>query len=163
MPYRIGFRNPLAIPMVRMRNGNDGKLHVVTHSSAVDACAGMRLLLLWAWLHNVGVRRALPCPANTETNRRQEGKTFGRRRVLGTRRGLIIALLLLQVGITAGAGAAVGSALTAVVSAALGAPFPGWGFTAAVAVSGLSCALAATLPPAVYAARRDPLHELRVP
>lgn len=90
-------------------------------------------------------------------------KDFGRRRALGARRGLIIALLLLQVGITAGAGAAVGSALTAVVSAALGAPFPGWGFTAAVAVSGLLCALAATLPPAVYAARRDPLHELRVP
>lgn len=90
-------------------------------------------------------------------------KDFGRRRALGARRSLIIVLVLAQVGMTAGAGAVVGSAATVAVSSALGAPFPGWGFTVSVAVLGTVCALAAALPPAVYAARRDPLHELRVP
>lgn len=90
-------------------------------------------------------------------------KDFGRRRALGARRSLIIALLLTQVSITAGAGAVAGSLGTVAISAALDAPFPGWGFSTAVTLLGTLCSLAAALPPAIYAARRDPLHELRVP
>lgn len=90
-------------------------------------------------------------------------KDFGRRRALGARRSLIIRLLLAQVGMTAGAGAVIGSGCTIAVSAALDMPFPGWGFTAGVAILASMSALAAALPPAIYAAWRDPLHELRVP
>ncbi|WP_199042528.1 FtsX-like permease family protein [Glycomyces salinus] len=90
-------------------------------------------------------------------------KDFGRRRALGARRSLIIALLLAQVGITAGMGAVTASVATTMISAMLNSPFPGWGFTSAVAALGTLCAMAAAMPPAVYAARREPLHELRVP
>lgn len=90
-------------------------------------------------------------------------KDFGRRRALGARRGLIVSLLLAQVTITAGLGALAGSAATIAALAAVGDPVPAWTFTSAVAVLGVLCALAAALPPAGWAARRDPLHELRVP
>jgi putative ABC transport system permease protein len=90
-------------------------------------------------------------------------KDFGRRRALGARRGMIIGLLLCQVGITAGLGALIGSVTTAAGLAAMGYSLPGAGYIGAVAVLAILSALAAAVPPALYAASRDPLHELRVP
>jgi putative ABC transport system permease protein len=85
-------------------------------------------------------------------------KDFGRRRALGARRGMIIGLLLCQVGITAGLGALIGSVTTAAGLAAMGYSLPGAGYIGAVAVLAILSALAAAVPPALYAASRDPLH-----
>lgn len=90
-------------------------------------------------------------------------KDFGRRRALGATQPLIIALLLTQVTLLASAGAALGAVGSVLGLAVAGDPQPGAEFTLAVAVAGVLTVLLAALPPAVVAARRDPLHELRVP
>jgi putative ABC transport system permease protein len=90
-------------------------------------------------------------------------KDFGRRRALGATRGLIITLLLTQVALLAITGAALGTAASLAGLATTGNPLPGAEFTAAVAIASVLVATTAALPPAIIAARRDPLHELRVP
>jgi putative ABC transport system permease protein len=90
-------------------------------------------------------------------------RDFGRRRALGATQPLIIALLVTQVFQLAVTGAAVGTTAAVVGLAATGSPLPGRDFTLAVAVAGVLTAVLATLPPATVAARRDPLHELRIP
>jgi putative ABC transport system permease protein len=90
-------------------------------------------------------------------------KDFGRRRALGATRALITALLLAQTGLLAGLGATAGTAGSLAVLAATGSPLPGVAFTLAVTVAAVLAATAAALLPALIAARRDPLHELRVP
>ena len=61
------------------------------------------------------------------------------------------------------AGIAVGSAGAAIGLLASGDPLPGLGFFAAVAILATAVGVVAALLPAVAAARRDPLKELRVP
>jgi putative ABC transport system permease protein len=90
-------------------------------------------------------------------------KDFGRRRALGASQGLIIALLLIQVAALALIGAVLGGAGAAIGLAASGDPLPGPVFFAAVGILAISVATIAALLPAVAAARRDPLKELRVP
>ena len=90
-------------------------------------------------------------------------KDFGRRRALGASQGLVVALLLVQTGTLAVIGAVVGVLGSVTVLAASGLPVPSATFTAAVAVAAVLTAVVAAVLPAVVAARRDPLHELRVP
>lgn len=90
-------------------------------------------------------------------------KDFGRRRALGASRGLIVALLLIQVATLSLIGAVLGSITAAVVLTASGDPLPGFDFFTAVSVLAVTVGVAAALLPAVVAARRDPLNELRVP
>lgn len=90
-------------------------------------------------------------------------KDFGRRRALGAKRSLIIKLLAVQVAMLAGTGALAGVAASLAWLASTGNPLPAASFVLAVAVAGTLTACLAALPPALYAARRDPLHELRVP
>ncbi len=90
-------------------------------------------------------------------------KDFGRRRALGASQGLIVALLLTQIGALALAGAVIGCAAAAIGLAASGDPLPGIAFFAAVAILAIATGLVAALVPALAAARRDPLKELRVP
>ena len=90
-------------------------------------------------------------------------KDFGRRRALGASRGLIVALLLIQVLVLAVVGTALGVAVALVSLTLSGEPKAGIEFAGAVAVAGILAAAFAALPPALVAARRDPLHELRVP
>lgn len=93
----------------------------------------------------------------------RQRKDFGRRRALGARRTLIATLVLAEVAIPAVGGSALGiGAATVGVAAGL---FPGapTSFTAALAVASIAAVLLAALAPAVIAARRDPLLELRVP
>jgi putative ABC transport system permease protein len=90
-------------------------------------------------------------------------KDFGRRRALGATRGLIIGLLLLQVGMLAVLGMAVGTAAAAVLLLVSGDPWPGVTFTTALGVLTLITALLAALIPATIASRREPIRELRVP
>jgi putative ABC transport system permease protein len=90
-------------------------------------------------------------------------KDFGRRRALGATRALITTLLLTQTSVLAIIGAVLGAAATMVGLAATGNPTPGVQFTLAVTAAAVLAATLAALPPALIAARRDPLHELRVP
>lgn len=90
-------------------------------------------------------------------------KDYGRRRALGASRTLIVALVLLQMTMVSVIGAAVGTAAALGTLAALGDPLPGADFTAAIAVLAVAVAVIAALLPAIVAARRDPIRELRVP
>ncbi|MCC7128618.1 MAG: lipoprotein ABC transporter permease [Microbacteriaceae bacterium] len=90
-------------------------------------------------------------------------KDFGRRRALGASQGLIVALLLSQMAMLSVIGAVLGSIAAAIGLAATGDPLPGWEFFVAVGILAIVTGLIAALVPAVAAARRDPLKELRVP
>jgi putative ABC transport system permease protein len=90
-------------------------------------------------------------------------KDFGRRRALGASQGLIVAMLLIQMAALSLAGAIIGSAIAGIGLAATGDPLPGVDFFAAVAVLATAVGVVAALVPALAAARRDPLKELRVP
>jgi len=94
------------------------------------------------------------------TLRRQD---FGRRRALGASRGAIVALVAVRNAIVGAVGAAIGvSAGVFLVWRWTGAA-PRPLFTLAVAVLAVLATLAASLPPALVAAYRDPVRVLRVP
>jgi len=90
-------------------------------------------------------------------------KDFGRRRALGASQRLIVALVTTQTAITATAGAAVGSAVAAAVLWLSGDPVPEFAYLIGVDVLGVLVATLAALLPALSAARREPIAELRVP
>lgn len=90
-------------------------------------------------------------------------KDFGRRRALGASQGLIVGLLLSQMAVLSVIGTILGSAGAAIGLAATGDPLPGWDFFTAVGILATITGLIAALIPALAAARRDPLKELRVP
>ncbi len=90
-------------------------------------------------------------------------KDFGRRRALGASQTLIVTLLLTQIAALSGIGAIIGCAAAAIGLAATGDPLPGPDFFAGVALLAVTVGIVAALLPALAAARRDPLKELRVP
>ncbi|SDO67468.1 putative ABC transport system permease protein [Cryobacterium flavum] len=90
-------------------------------------------------------------------------KDFGRRRALGASQALIISLLLTQTGALALVGATIGSIAASIGLTVSGDPLPGWDFVGAVALLSTTIGVIAALVPALVAARRDPLKELRVP
>ncbi len=90
-------------------------------------------------------------------------KDFGRRRALGASQALIIGLLLTQVATLALAGALLGSVAAAIALAATGDPLPGLDFFTSICVLAIAISVIAAVIPALAAARRDPLTELRVP
>jgi len=90
-------------------------------------------------------------------------KDFGRRRALGATRLLIVGLLLTQTAMLALTGLIVGIAVSFAVLLANGDPSPGLEFTAATSILAIGTALIAALIPALIAARREPIRELRVP
>ena|GEM_PF-149335 len=90
-------------------------------------------------------------------------KDFGRRRALGATRTLIVSLLLTQTGILALTGVLLGAAASTITLMTAGDPQPGWAFTTATGILAITTALLAALVPALAAARREPIHELRVP
>lgn len=90
-------------------------------------------------------------------------KDFGRRRALGASQSLIVGLLLTQMAALSGAGALLGILGATLALLITDDPLPGPGFIAAVGLLALLVGLAAATVPALTAARRDPLTELRVP
>ncbi|WP_224751526.1 FtsX-like permease family protein [Microbacterium helvum] len=90
-------------------------------------------------------------------------KDFGRRRALGATRALIITLLLTQTALLALTGVILGVTASTLTLVLAGDPHPGWAFTTATSILALTTALAAALIPALTAAGRQPIHELRVP
>jgi putative ABC transport system permease protein len=90
-------------------------------------------------------------------------KDFGRRRALGASQGLIMCLVLTQMTALSIVGAGAGIVSATVWLLAAGDPLPGPDFVVGIAVLAVGVGLAATLVPAIAAARREPLKELRVP
>ncbi|UIP57195.1 ABC transporter permease [Agromyces marinus] len=90
-------------------------------------------------------------------------KDFGRRRALGASQALIIGLLLTQTAMLAAIGAAVGATTALIALAVTGDPSPGWPYTLGVSVLAVGVAVVAAVLPALAAARREPITELRVP
>ncbi|WP_134772310.1 ABC transporter permease [Ornithinimicrobium flavum] len=89
-------------------------------------------------------------------------KDLGRRRALGATRGTIISLVTLRTLGPALLGAALGTGLGIYLTHRLDAT-PPWQFITGTATLALLAALAAAIPPALYAATRDPVRVLRTP
>jgi putative ABC transport system permease protein len=90
-------------------------------------------------------------------------KDFGRRRALGATKALIVGLLLMQTAIIAALASIAGCLVALIVLAAGRDPLPDLAFVVALIVLAVSLSTVASLVPALAAARRDPLYELRVP
>ncbi|WP_425955826.1 FtsX-like permease family protein [Xylanimonas sp. McL0601] len=90
-------------------------------------------------------------------------KDYGRRRALGATRTVIVALVLAQIVSLAIAGALAGTLGTTVALRVTGQPSAPADFTLAIGVLAVLITAVGGLAPAVVAARRDPLLELRVP
>lgn len=90
-------------------------------------------------------------------------KDFGRRRALGASQRLIVVLLLTQVLLLGALGAVLGAIAAGAALAVSADPLPGLSFFVAVAVLATGTSTTAAVLPALAAARRDPLRELRVP
>lgn len=87
---------------------------------------------------------------------------LGRRRALGATRATLIMLVVVRNVIAGSLGALLGS-LGGVVFTTLSGARPPWPFVLAVAILALLAALIASIPPAIYAATRDPVRVLRTP
>lgn len=90
-------------------------------------------------------------------------KDFGRRRALGATRAFIIGLISAQGALSAITGASLGAGGALVALSCSGSPVPSLRFVVAVIALLTVIATAAAVPPAIYAATRDPATELRVP
>ncbi len=90
-------------------------------------------------------------------------KDFGRRRALGASQGLIVALLLTQTGVLSLVGACIGSLTASLGLIIAGDPLPAASFFVGIGILATTIGVVAALAPALAAARRDPLKELRVP
>nr|NLD41659.1 permease [Actinomycetales bacterium] len=87
---------------------------------------------------------------------------IGRRRALGATRGVIVTLVAGRTAIPALAGTLTGTAAGVALAARMGAA-PPLEFGLAVAILAVLAALTAAIPPAIFAAHRDPVAVLRTP
>jgi putative ABC transport system permease protein len=90
-------------------------------------------------------------------------KDYGRRRALGASQRLIIVLLLTQTLILSVLGATIGAGASLFVLWLSSDPLPPATYALGVTVLAIAVAILASVVPAVVAARREPIAELRVP
>ncbi|GAB3535243.1 hypothetical protein GCM10027403_12500 [Arthrobacter tecti] len=90
-------------------------------------------------------------------------KDFGRRRALGASKSLIIKILLIQTALLSGLGTMLGTTAATIVLVNAGDPLPSPQFFLAIAILSITTGTLSALVPAIVAARREPLKELRVP
>lgn len=90
-------------------------------------------------------------------------KDYGRRRALGASQAWIISMLIIQTGFLAAVGSLFGLAVGLAALLMAGDPLPNWSFIAATACIACLSGVLGAIPPALIAATRDPLRELRVP
>lgn len=90
-------------------------------------------------------------------------RDFGRRRALGASRSAIVLLILLHTETVAALGAALGSTIGVLLVWRWTGVMPHAAFVVAITTLSLLCAGLAALPPAAFAARRDPIRALPVP
>ncbi|AIY02478.1 hypothetical protein ART_2879 [Arthrobacter sp. PAMC 25486] len=90
-------------------------------------------------------------------------KDYGRRRALGASRSLVMGLILGQAALVSTTGIILGTVGAVTFLAGTNSPVPGLGYLVAVGLLTLFTCLAASILPAIGAAWRDPIKELRVP
>lgn len=90
-------------------------------------------------------------------------RDIGRRRALGASRSLVVAQILVNGVLTGLSGATLGAAAGLVLNAVVAGTLPGATFTLAVITLVTLASTLAAVPPAVRAARIDPVRILRVP
>ena len=90
-------------------------------------------------------------------------RDLGRRRTLGGTRSDLAALVMIRTSYTAAMGAALGCALAWLINWFTDGVATPVDFTLAVGVLGVLVAIVAGIPPAVFAARRDPVAVMRTP
>ncbi|MCD4550223.1 ABC transporter permease [Schaalia sp. lx-260] len=132
---------------VDLRATIDGKLaasHRILIISVLGAGAGATMLMIWAL---VLLRR----------------KDLGRRRALGASRLMILGLMLGQVGLLTSLGAGVGAIVSMMAMAFFEHLSPPIDFMSAVIILIAAASTVLSIIPALWAANRDPLCELRVP
>lgn len=131
----------------QLRAAINGELTESSHLLIVSvllAGAGITMLVVWAV---VLLRR----------------KDLGRRRALGASRIMIVSLTMGQVGLLTALGSATGIAASYGVMHLLTSPLPPVDFAGALLIALSSASTLLSLVPALWAANRDPLAELRVP
>lgn len=89
-------------------------------------------------------------------------RDLGRRRALGAPRWALMVLVVVRATCGAAGGAVVASALGMVLTARVGQA-PPWTFVVGAGVLGVLVAAGASIPPAIVAARQDPVRVLRTP
>ncbi|MCR6690612.1 FtsX-like permease family protein [Cellulomonas sp.] len=90
-------------------------------------------------------------------------RDFGRRRALGATQSAVVVLVLVQSACAGLAGTAVGACAGLAGLRATGVDWPAPQFVGGVMVLAVLVTLAGSIPPALAAARRDPVRILRVP
>jgi putative ABC transport system permease protein len=153
VPPLIGISDPSQIQMntsaelASLRANVDEQLGGFGRSLVLVLFASAALLTLCTLLALVAMQR----------------KDFGRRRALGATRSYILALICTQYLMTGAVGALLGTVTTLVALAATSTPLPPPEFCVAVAILAASSSVVGAAIPGIYASRRDPVHELRVP
>lgn len=133
--------------LAAVRQAISGSLDAASRVALAASLAGSMVMVFVTFLALTMIRR----------------RDFGRRRALGASRGFIIGHLELQALILGGVGGAVGAGVGVAVLDVKGAPLPSFQYLVAVVVMASIAALFGGLLPAVLAANRDPLSELRTP
>lgn len=90
-------------------------------------------------------------------------RDIGRRRALGASRSAIMALTLAEVAIPSVGGVAIGACVSASALVAFGEPLPSLAFTGFATLLLALAGMTAAAPPAMLAARQEPVRILRVP
>ncbi|MGO0576457.1 FtsX-like permease family protein [Ornithinimicrobium panacihumi] len=134
------------VSLAQLQEQVTGDLAVFGRTLLLGVLGGGALLVAIVTLADVLVRR----------------KDLGRRRALGATRAGIITLVVLRTLAPALLGALLGVATGLYLTNRLGAT-PPWEFTTGTATLALLAAAAAAIPPALYAATRDPVRVLRTP
>lgn len=130
-----------------LRAAIDGELTASSHTmiiSSLSAGAGGTMLVVWAV---VLLRR----------------KDLGRRRALGASRLMILGLMMGQVAVLTSCGSLLGTGVSSAILLYLAQPIPPLEFMSALVIALSSASTLLTILPALWAANRDPLSELRVP
>ncbi|GAA2184038.1 hypothetical protein GCM10009785_30330 [Brooklawnia cerclae] len=131
----------------RLRGLIDDQLSVYSRSMLAGAITAGAVLVAATLYASVALRR----------------KDYGRRRALGASQRLIAALVVAQATTVVTRGATVGAFAAHAVMIVMHFPVPRPTFTLALVLLAIITGAIAALVPAVIAARRDPLTELRVP
>lgn len=134
------------VSLAQLQESVTGDLATFGRTLLLGVLGGGALLVAIVTLADVLVRRA----------------DLGRRRALGATRGTIVTLVVLRTLAPALLGAALGITAGLITAYRLGA-IPPWQFSAGTLILALLAAIAAAVPPALYAATRDPVTILRTP
>lgn len=128
--------------------------------SVLSGALGESSRALMATILGVGLLLVAITVTGSVNARRRD---FGRQRAIGASRSAIVTLVVLSSAIAGALGALVGSLVGVVATSAMFGQVPSAGFVVSLVALSLLVAVLGAVPPAVAAARRDPVRILRVP